>query len=153
MGNTFRQKATKRGKHTKGFYNHLVMHLRLKAKHRGIEWNLDPDLVLKLIRMPCYLCGSPPSNRFKSRKKGVWEGRVIVYQGIDRVNNKLGYIVDESLGINNVKPCCIKCNKMKLDGSLSGLKSHIKKIIKYGEGIKLGFRRPIQLKINQSGAT
>lgn len=147
MGNTFRQKATKRGKHTKGFYNHLVHYLSKKARQRGHAWMLEPELVLQLIRQPCYLCGAPPSNRFKSQCRGAWEGRVIVYQGIDRIDNSKEYTPE------NAAPCCIRCNKMKLDGSLSGLRRHIKKIIQYGQGIKLGFRQPIKLKINQSGAT
>jgi hypothetical protein len=146
MGNTFRQKATRRGKHTRGFYNHLIQQLSKKARHRGLAWMLEPELVLKLIKQPCYLCGAPPSNRFKSLKRGTWEGRVIIYQGIDRVNNKLGYVE------GNVKPCCKKCNMMKVDSTLSGLKKHIQKIIKWnGNGISFGSRKPLIIKVGSTG--
>jgi hypothetical protein len=54
----------------------------------------------------CFYCGSEPLRFFK---KGRSEG--FYYNGLDRVNNNLGYVK------SNIVPCCFSCNasKMNLD--------------------------------------
>lgn len=56
----------------------------------------------------CHYCGSPPSNGQAIERKG-FEGEKHYYQGIDRIENSLGYTKE------NCIPCCIKCNKIKSD--------------------------------------
>jgi hypothetical protein len=51
-------------------------------------------------------------------KKPTGRGNYI-YNGVDRVNNSLGYTKD------NCKPCCKMCNKMKGTMSLEEFKSFI----------------------------
>lgn len=75
------------------------------AKDRGHNFNLPLKDAIRLFKSNCTYCNSLPSN-IKVRGK-----QVIPYQGIDRINNSLGYTED------NVVPCCAMCNYMK--GTLS----------------------------------
>lgn len=52
-------------------------------------------------------------------------GEEIVGIGIDRVNNKIGYQVD------NIVPCCAWCNKMKLVATKEDFINHCKKIVEF----------------------
>lgn len=60
-----------------------------------------------LTKMQCEYCGAEPSQIITgSRHRGNY-----IYNGIDRIDNKLGYIK------GNVVPCCWQCNKSKADMS------------------------------------
>lgn len=84
------------------------------AKLRNIDFSLTNEEFELLIKSNCYYCGIKPSNFFK--KKGTL--KEMYYNGIDRYNNKLGYIA------GNVNSCCKICNWAK--GKMSG-----KKFLKY----------------------
>ena len=98
--------------------NNVLAGYKVRAKQRNIEWNISDDIFYSLITMPCHYCGDLPSN---VRRSGKYNGD-FVYNGIDRVDNNLGYIQ------SNCVPCCITCNKMKLDMSLESFLAHIQKI-------------------------
>lgn len=73
------------------------------AKTRGYEFNIDEDFVKGIVQSDCYYCGAEPSQVVNHRDCfGVF-----VYNGIDRVNNSIGYTED------NVVPCCKTCNYAK----------------------------------------
>lgn len=78
---------------------------KVKAKKRGIEFNLDFDTFKKVAKQNCYYCDEPPSNVNKIPKK-EWADD-FVYSGLDRLDNSIGYQSD------NVLPCCKYCNYMK----------------------------------------
>ena len=46
-----------------------------------------------------------------------------VYNGLYRYDNLLGYTID------NVVPCCGKCNRMKMDLSIEELFEHMRKML------------------------
>jgi hypothetical protein len=73
------------------------------AKVRNYDFNLSREEFTQLILSPCYYCGVTNSN---CRKDRLIE-ELIKYNGIDRINNTIGYEID------NVVPCCNKCNMMK----------------------------------------
>ena len=56
-------------------------------------FEIDNKLFDKIIKLNCYLCGKEYSN--------------LHINGIDRVNNDIGY------KIGNIMPCCNMCNKLK----------------------------------------
>ena len=88
-----------------GEVNSVMANYITSARRRGHAWNVTRDTLASLIRMPCVYCGSPPTNRKTlSRCK-----KVLLYNGIDRVDNQRGYEPD------NVVPCCRKCNYAKRD--------------------------------------
>jgi len=78
---------------------------RRRAERRGIAFCLTETEFLSITSLNCFYCGSPPANVSKS---GVYNGDY-VYNGIDRVNSELGYVV------GNCVPACIICNRAKSD--------------------------------------
>jgi len=86
------------------------------ARNRNQEFKLNRNEVKKLIESNCYYCGSEPKNTL------IQHGRKIKYQGIDRLDNSLGYIP------TNVVPCCIVCNKMKKVLNYNEFIDHIERI-------------------------
>ena len=70
-----------------------------RAKKSNIEFTINFEEFKKIILDSCYLCGKKSENN-------------IHLNGIDRVNNKEGYI------LTNCKSCCRDCNFMKNDYNL-----------------------------------
>lgn len=79
---------------------------RCSARRRGLEMDLEDDLLVELLRRPCHYCGAEPSNLLKG-----CGNKPFPYNGLDRVNNDVGYVAD------NVVACCRQCNFAK--GSMS----------------------------------
>jgi hypothetical protein len=75
------------------------------AKARGLTWEISREEFSKIIKLPCYYCGHLPSNIWKAQS-GNGD---CVYNGLDRKDNTLGYI------LSNVVPCCYVCNRAKKD--------------------------------------
>lgn len=70
------------------------------ARTRGLAFELTKEDVEELIFKNCFYCGSSPELLYYDRTN-------IKFIGIDRVNNRLGYIK------GNCVPCCIICNRAK----------------------------------------
>lgn len=73
------------------------------ASNRSLEWGLSFDEFARMISLPCHYCGSEPMAVYKKEasRKGI------TYNGIDRVDNSIGYLQ------GNVVPCCKFCNMAK----------------------------------------
>ena len=97
--------------------NRVFSSYRQAARKKNMEFLLTKEDVEKLIDLNCYYCGGLPSNSH------VCHGHKITYQGIDRMDNDLGYTPD------NVVPCCIVCNKMKKVMSHDEFLAHVRKIV------------------------
>lgn len=99
---------------------------RQNAKRRtNRPFVLSLEDVRKLTSSDCFYCGSPPSQESKHRMR---DGKVsarppYVYNGIDRVNNSLGYTPE------NCVSCCKICNYMKQELSQQEFINHIKEIL------------------------
>jgi hypothetical protein len=65
---------------------------RHQAKKKSLSWTIEKDQYVSLIKQPCDYCGGPLP------KAGI---------GLDRLNNKKGYDID------NVIPCCSVCNLVR----------------------------------------
>lgn len=100
------------------FLNLVFSQYKNGAKNRELPFDLHKDYFESLISSDCYYCGSKPSNKYTS-SDGLKEFK---YNGIDRVDNRYGY------RINNVVPCCWRCNKMKTDLSLDDFLRQIENI-------------------------
>lgn len=73
------------------------------AKERSYEFSLHRDEFKELVQSNCHYCGKEPKNIFYGyRRKSS-----LFYNGIDRKNNKLGYIS------GNCVSCCRRCNLSK----------------------------------------
>lgn len=90
-------------------YNSLIYAYKIGAKKRNLDYKITDDEFVMLSKMNCYYCGELPSQVYKitDKNKKIRAGIPIIYNGIDRVNNNKGYI------LNNVVPCCGTCNMMK----------------------------------------
>ena len=64
--------------------------IRRDAKNRNLPFKLTYEEFLTFWQKPCYYCGDK-----------------IITVGLDRVDNDLGYQLD------NLVPCCILCNRFK----------------------------------------
>lgn len=76
------------------------------AKNRGLLFALTKDDFLKYKNNDCSYCGDKING-----------------YGLDRVDNSLGYLID------NVVSCCERCNRMKLTMSKEDFITQCKKII------------------------
>lgn len=82
---------------------------RIKAKRADRKFALTLAQFTEITSRPCQYCGGEPANRGKSAH-GTGD---FAYNGLDRVVNTQGYVLD------NVVPCCITCNFAKRDHTQS----------------------------------
>jgi hypothetical protein len=80
------------------------------------EFALDKAHFTKLIVSPCSYCGSLPIQLHRGHKDSLY------YNGIDRVDNKLGYTKENCIS------CCKMCNYAKRDKTLHEFKEWITKV-------------------------
>jgi hypothetical protein len=106
-----------------GFASRLsvLRNYQRKARKRNLSWELSDDQFTVLTSSICYYCGDTPRNKCEITKNGCF-----VYNGIDRVNNSLGYRFD------NVVPCCKICNGAKSSLSYTDFINWIKRIQRHG---------------------
>lgn len=71
------------------------------SKRGKIKFQLSNSQFMKLVTQDCFYCGAPPTRVVAKLSGGL------VYNGVDRVNPKLGYLVA------NCVAACKKCNWLK----------------------------------------
>jgi hypothetical protein len=77
---------------------------RHHAKRAGREFSLDESTFRSMTSSDCHYCGVPPS---MLQKEPYGRNGSYRYNGIDRVDNALGYAID------NCVPSCRDCNLAK----------------------------------------
>ena len=82
----------------------LINAYRNGAKKRGYVFELTREQFARLTKQNCWYCGRPPLQIIKSGKS---RRSYYLYNGIDRVDNTVGYVEA------NCIPCCGTCNRMK----------------------------------------
>ena len=93
------------------------------ARRRKIKWNLPFKYFLYLSKKNCFFCDAEPNNEI-SKSIGVARSKKhIKFQGIDRIDSKLGY------SKNNVLPCCWVCNKIKSNKNAREFLCHVQKML------------------------
>lgn len=95
----------------------VIGYYKRNAKTRGYGYELTEEQFEEITQRDCYYCGVSPYNIEKSKKNGEY-----IYNGLDRIDNSKGYIVD------NVVPCCKKCNYAKKGMSLREFRDWVKKV-------------------------
>ena len=76
------------------------------AKTRNLDFELSKDDFRNLTQQNCYYCNRKP-NQIQKPQDGKGVNGEYIYNGIDRVDNSKGYI------LNNCVPCCGECNFKK----------------------------------------
>jgi len=84
-------------------FSQLLAQMKYSAKRRGYEWQLTKEQAHVFMQQPCFYCGIEPSRQINS----IYCNRAHLYNGLDRIDNERGYMID------NVVPCCSKCNYAK----------------------------------------
>jgi hypothetical protein len=84
-------------------FNTLLSVYKVHAEKRGFIWELTDEQFRTLVSGACHYCGQQPS-----QVSVKWsENGQFVYNGIDRLNNAVGYT------LGNTAPCCGPHNRMK----------------------------------------
>ena len=91
---------------------------RSRSRLSGREFSLSDEQVFALFESNCHYCNTPPSNVQKSTKgRGDY-----VYNGIDRINNLLGYTPENSVS------CCRECNLRKRDTGIEDFLEWVRRV-------------------------
>lgn len=102
-------------------FNELYRSYKFHAIQRNYTFEINRELFKLLTKQNCHYCGKTPSSEVKYKKNNG----TYIYNGIDRKNNKKGYIID------NIITCCETCNRMKLKSNYEEFKENIKNIYNY----------------------
>lgn len=89
------------------------------ARDRGLCWDLTGEDFDRLTSQDCFYCGYPPSNTYSGHSTPF------VYNGIDRVDNDLGYVIE------NVVPCCKACNQAKMAMTFDDFMAWIARLVRH----------------------
>ena len=93
---------------------------KTKAKLRGFCWKLSDEEFDILTSYICYYCGTKASNRCAPSANGCF-----IYNGIDRINNLLGYTLE------NTVSCCKICNIAKRDMSQEAFLAWAERVVNH----------------------
>jgi len=105
-------------------YAAFVITKRQCADQRNLVWEIPFDWWRQATQQPCHYCNSPPSNFFRARgRNGDFS-----YNGLDRVDNNVGYTIE------NVVPCCKRCNQAKSDQSVVDFLAWIRRVYEHTTG-------------------
>jgi hypothetical protein len=110
--------------------NIVYRRYKYTAKRKSIPFLLSSDQFKQFIFQDCSYCGAKP--KLSIMKIGGNAGRKTVkqltYNGIDRVDNNIGYTV------SNCITCCSFCNGAKSDFSLEEFRIWIKQLVSFMNG-------------------
>jgi hypothetical protein len=131
LGTTLRNTKVVSCGHSRGFRalpNHIAaINLRFgqyakSAARMERVFSLTREQFAAMLTQDCTYCGVPPASLVKARGKHQADFR---YNGVDRVDNSLGYTPD------NCVACCATCNLMKRGMSVTDFVSHARRIASY----------------------
>lgn len=119
-------------------YRAKASNYKAGAKNRNLSFSLSIDETVALLKADCSYCGTSPTRKYnlitrnrKYSKRGIvkvlqkTEHYDILYNGIDRINNTLGYHK------NNVVTCCTRCNSAKSDSSHEEFMKWLNNLVKF----------------------
>lgn len=89
--------------------NKIFDNYRNAAKRRNYDFKLSKEQFSKLILQNCFYCNASPNMTYKYGKgiKIIIDYSDFKYNGVDRIDNNLGYTID------NCRSCCKICNNSK----------------------------------------
>ena len=100
-----------------GSRNAMFCSYKNGAIRRGLEFDITREEFIEITQRDCFYCGIKPQqvkwNHYHS---------AFIYNGIDRVDNRYGYVKD------NLVTCCKYCNRAKHTMSMSEFMSWLERI-------------------------
>lgn len=103
---------------------YLTITRRIKKFKNKLFCNLSIDEFAEIIKNDCYYCGSKPTSKEYIRNNRFAKDTIIYANGIDRMNNNIGYIKE------NCVACCPDCNFMKGSLNIKDFFKHIELIMR-----------------------
>lgn len=100
-------------------FNRLFRQYEKDAKRRNLKFILTKNDVKNLTKQNCFYCGKCPSQIVKAKQGNNVGYGDYIYNGIDRIDNTKGYILD------NCVPCCGDCNRSKRTLEFDEFRNHI----------------------------
>lgn len=94
---------------------------KVGSSKRGLEFSLSQEQFKSLTQQDCHYCGTVP----KTLASTGSHNSHYYYNGIDRKDNSLGYI------LSNCLPCCETCNKAKGTQPYAAFKGWIERLVKF----------------------
>jgi hypothetical protein len=113
--------------------NSILGSYKVNAKNRSLSWEISDDFFTLLISGDCFYCGIEPC-QVRITKRRIKDG-LFVYNGVDRVNNALGYLE------KNVVSCCRVCNKAKDIMTQEEFLSWAKRVAQHSENSRQDIER------------
>jgi hypothetical protein len=106
---------------------YVYKRVKSDARKAGRVFHLPFDWFKHAIHAPCHYCGSTDKNEMNvlSRRPGEFLVQNFRYNGLDRLNNDIGY------EIQNCVPCCFICNRAKQSMPYSEFIEWIDNMIQY----------------------
>ncbi len=105
----------------------LYRQYKKSARKRGLLFDLPYETFVDVTQHNCYLCGIPPSQVYVHDKaKKSYVNNPFTYNGVDRVNNDIGYVVTGAL-----MACCGTCNMAKSKLDIETFLNYIKRAYKF----------------------
>ncbi len=101
--------------------NRVIRNYITSSTKKNLEFKLTREEIVTLISRNCYYCNCVP-NQSTDRKGKYCKNGVLLYNGIDRIDNKIGYVIE------NCVTCCIMCNQAKSSYSQSYFIDWIKRV-------------------------
>ncbi len=102
-------------------FNRLYRIYKKNSKNRNKIFDLSVEEFRSIVVSNCHYCNSKP---FSVIKEGRCNG-VFIYNGIDRINNSMGYIK------SNCVTCCKTCNIAKASMTYNEFINWIKRVYKH----------------------
>lgn len=97
----------------------LMFVYKRSAQRKNHEFSLSVEDFRRLTSSNCYYCGVKP---YRKRSNGRTKHSTYIYNGIDRVDNSIGYT------LSNCVPCCFVCNDWKSNMTQNEFLAHVKRI-------------------------
>jgi hypothetical protein len=94
--------------------------IRDRARKAGLKVELTLEDYKELVTKRCAYCKAPPKANYIYSDNVYAKGEITYAHGIDRVNNRLGYLK------SNCVPCCKTCNMAKHTLKVSEFKKWIR---------------------------
>ena len=117
-------------------YKHIYNSYRLNAISRKLEFEINYHDFLNLLKGNCFYCNNVPSNIYKVSYYSI------MYNGIDRIDNNLGYTND------NIVSCCKICNISKNNYSTEVFLDWIYRISRNYKKLKININNKLKRDIN-----
>jgi hypothetical protein len=103
-------------------FNTVYRRYKKESPSRGLAFELSKEEFKELTSQNCHYCNKTPDREFTDTGKAFGS---FIYNGIDRVDNNIGYI------LFNCVPCCTYCNYAKHNRKQEDFINWIGQLVKF----------------------